>query len=71
MTFDDRYYLDQYYKNQSSNAWMYILAFLIPLLGIILGCIRLSKGEDELGKSLIIFSVVVFVAFTILGALFL
>lgn len=50
---------------------MYILAFLIPLLGIILGCIRLSKGEDELGKSLIIFSVVVFVAFTILGALFL
>ena len=49
----------------SSDAWMFVLAVLIPLLGIILGCISIAKDDRSQGKKLIITSVVVwlFVAF--------
>ncbi len=42
----------------NGGCWMYALAILFPLFGIILGCIYIAKSEDELGKSLIITSIV-------------
>ena len=52
---------DQSYSSNSSgtsNVWMYVVSVLIPLLGIILGCIKIGKDENELGKSLIITGIV-------------
>ena len=49
------------YKNvgqDSSGFWMYIVSVVIPLIGIILGCIYIARREDDLGKSLIITGVV-------------
>ena len=43
----------------NSNAWMYILCFLFPIIGLILGFIQLGKGNDNDGKALIIMSVIV------------
>lgn len=41
-----------------SNTTLYIISFILPLIGIILGLIYIGKNEDDLGKSLIIFSIV-------------
>ncbi|WPX10075.1 zinc ribbon domain-containing protein [Anaerocellum danielii] len=57
-------------RNDSSGCWLYIIAILFPLIGIILGCVYLARREDELGKSLIITSVVVIVIFALLSLLF-
>ena len=46
---------------------MYAVSVLVPLLGIILGCIYIARGEDELGKSLIITGVVSNVIAVVLG----
>jgi uncharacterized membrane protein YbjE (DUF340 family) len=46
---------------------MYVVSILIPLVGIILGCIYISRREDELGKSLIITGVVSNIISIILG----
>lgn len=37
---------------------MYVISVLIPLAGIILGCINIAREEDDLGKSLIITGVI-------------
>lgn len=52
--------------SDNSGCWMYVVAVLIPLVGIILGCIYISRGEDDLGKSLIITSVVTHIIAAIL-----
>jgi ribosomal protein L40E len=51
----------------NSGCWMYVVSILIPLVGIILGCIYISRREDELGKSLIITGVVSNIIAIILG----
>lgn len=58
-----------YYASRSDNAgcWMYVLAVLIPLAGIILGCIYIARREDDLGKSLIITSIVSHIIVIVLG----
>lgn len=38
--------------------WMYVIAFLIPIVGLVLGCI-------QVGKNLIITSIVSFVLYVI------
>lgn len=43
---------------EDSGCWMYIISVLFPLVGIILGCIYISRREDEKGKSLIITGVI-------------
>ncbi len=53
-----------------SHTWMYVLAVLIPLLGIILGCISYAKDDRDLGKKLIITSVVVWLALIVFWMLF-
>ncbi|MDQ2087896.1 hypothetical protein RBH29_15805 [Herbivorax sp. ANBcel31] len=61
---------DSYYTTSSGSdigCWMYVVSFFVPIIGIILGCIYIARGEDDEGKSLILFSVfvpiVVFVFF--------
>lgn len=46
---------------------MYVVSVLIPLVGIILGCIYIAREEDELGKSLIITGVISNVIAILLG----
>lgn len=54
-------------NSDSSGCWMYVVSVLVPLVGIILGCIYISRREDELGKSLIITGVVSNVVAVVLG----
>jgi ribosomal protein L40E len=56
-------------NSDSSGCWMYIVSIIIPLVGIILGCIYISRREDELGKSLIITGVISNVITIMLGIL--
>lgn len=72
VTYDDRYYLDQYYNksNSGSNTWMYVCTVLIPLIGIILGCVKISNDKyDDSGKKLIILGVVLIFVYSFLGLL--
>lgn len=55
-----------YSSSSESNTWMYVIAVFFTFIGIILGCIQIAKGENELGKSLIITSIV---ASVIIGVL--
>lgn len=52
------------------NRWMYILAIFIPLVGIILGLIYISRKEDELGKSLLLTGIIANTIGAILLAVF-
>ena len=49
-----------------AGCWLYVVAVIIPLVGIILGCVHIARGNDKLGKSLIITGIVVSVVFGIL-----
>lgn len=49
---------DHIQETNDGEMWMFVLAVLIPLLGIILGLIYIVRKEDDLGKSLIITSIV-------------
>ncbi len=65
--------VDTYYNSSttySGSCWMYVVSVLIPLVGIILGCIYIARREDELGKSLIITGVVSNILAIILGIMF-
>lgn len=54
-----------YSSDSESHTWLYVLSFLIPLLGIILGCISYAKGENDLAKKLIITSIVLSLLYTV------
>ena len=41
-------------ETDSASAWIYVVSFLIPLIGFIMGCVYISKEEPDMGKSLII-----------------
>ena len=45
------------YKTEGVDFFMYILAFLIPILGFILGAIYISNRKNDDGKSLLYCSV--------------
>lgn len=51
----------------SSNTVLYIVSFLIPLIGIILGLIYIAKDDEILGKSLLTFSIVVTIVFAVIN----
>lgn len=57
-------------STQSDNPkWMYVVAVLLPLIGIILGCIYISKDERDFGQSLIKVSVIVFVVCAVIAGI--
>ncbi len=57
-------------KNRNSGdsleLWMFVVAFLIPIVGFVLGCIRIGKGDNDGGKKLIITSVISVVLYVII-----
>lgn len=66
-----KYYSLEYYQNQEadietesageSNTFRYVISFLIPLVGYILGAILLSKDSEEeksVGQNCIILGIV-------------
>jgi predicted nucleic acid-binding Zn ribbon protein len=46
-------------KQESSNAILYVISLLLPIVGIILGIVYIGKDKEHLGRSLILFSIVV------------
>ena len=65
-----RIYSDTLAKMSGSSesyveTWMYIIAFLIPIVGLILGCIKVGKGDSKGGRNLIITAIVSFVLYSI------
>lgn len=64
--YDENYYKQQYSKTDS-NTWMYICTIIIPLIGIILGCIKMSNDKrNDSGKHLIILGVTLTAVYPIL-----
>ena len=61
--FEDQDYKDEDLDDEieESNIGLYIVALLIPFVGIIIGIICIAKDKSDLGVKLIIFSVVVWV----------
>ncbi len=65
---NEKYDTDISEESDSNNSIsLYVIAFLLPIIGIIMGLIYIGKNEDELGKSLIIFSIVMSIISSILG----
>ena len=79
----EKYYNLEYYENDKANdeieektsyAFQYIISFLIPLVGFILGAILLSKEEaeeKEVGKICIMTAIMSMVISTMLIVMFL
>lgn len=79
----EKYYDLEYYKNDKENneieeetsySFQYIISFLIPLIGFILGAILLSKEDIEernVGKKCIIIAIVSMIISAIIISLFL
>ncbi len=41
-----------------TENWMYLIAFLIPFAGIILGCVQVAKSDNKGAKGLFIVSLI-------------
>lgn len=56
------------------EIWMYVVGILIPVVGIILGCVYIARGDDELGESVLLVSIfvplVIGILFAVLGGVF-
>lgn len=48
-------------------GWAYAVAILLPLIGIIMGLIYLGRREDDMGKTMIITSIIASVVWALLG----
>lgn len=57
-----------HYSNTSDNTptWMLIISFLIPLVGIILGCIKVSQKDNDGAKKIFIITIVSIVLYSII-----
>lgn len=67
ISYDENYQYSSANK-QNSSTWMYVCTFIIPLIGIILGCIKISNDKrDDSGKSLIILGVILIILYPILS----
>lgn len=57
------YFNNEDVSEKNSNIFLYIISFLLPIVGIILGIVYISKDNEELGKKLILFSIIIFIVF--------
>lgn len=53
--------------NISHDYALHVVSFLIPWAGIVIGCVYISKNQDEYGKSLIITATVSVVVTVVLA----
>lgn len=64
---------DQFEVKKSASSvpcvetWMYIVGFLIPIVGLVLGCIQVAKNDKQGGRNLIITAIVSAVLITIVS----
>lgn len=57
------------HNNENSvDLWMYIVSFLIPIVGIVFGCIQVAKGDKDGARNLFITSIVSIVLLAIIYA---
>lgn len=63
--FDDRQ-TSSYSSSSNDGCWMYIVAVIVPFVGIVLGLVYIARGDDELGKSLILTGIVAPIIISIL-----
>ena len=69
--FDER--PPQYNRVSSSSGdgcWLYGVSFLVPLVGFILGGIYISKGDNDMGRNMIIAGIVSMVLCFIIAFMF-
>lgn len=57
--------------DSGTPGWAYAVAILLPLVGIIMGLIYLGRREDEIGKHVLITSIIASIVWCVLGALLL
>lgn len=50
----------------STPVWMLIISFLIPIVGIILGCIKVSQKDNDGAKKIFIATIVSIVLYSII-----
>lgn len=55
--------------NEKANVGFIILAVFFPIVGIILGCVDISKGKKRAGKAYIIAAVVTWAVSFLFGCL--
>lgn len=53
--------------DKTNNRSLRLIAFFIPIIGILIGLVYIGKGKDELGKSLIIFAVAGAIVMALIG----
>ncbi len=56
-------------EEEKANVGFIVLSVFFPIVGIILGCVDISKGKKRSGKAYIIAGVVAWVASFVLGFL--
>lgn len=49
-----------------TEGWMYLIAFIIPLAGVILGCIQVAKNDNGGAKGLFAISILSMVICTLI-----
>ncbi|MCL2019176.1 MAG: hypothetical protein FWG70_05380 [Oscillospiraceae bacterium] len=52
--------------DKSSNISLFVISLLLPIIGIILGIVYIGKNDEDLGKSLIYFSIFATVIYSII-----
>lgn len=66
-----RLQVQSYDSNASTQGyaewWHYAVAILFPLIGLIMGLVYLSRGDDELGRTMMVTVVICFVIQVVLG----
>lgn len=45
-------------RKDAAEPWMYVIGFLIPIVGIVLGCIQVGKNDKTGGRNLLILSII-------------
>lgn len=56
-------------RKNAVEPWMYIVSFLIPIVGLVLGCIQVGKGDKTGARNLFITSIISIVLLAIIFAI--
>jgi len=66
--FKDKDYTNKNEEDEkTSNTILFIISFLMPIIGIILGIIYIAKDEEDFGKKILLFSIIISIIFFLIG----